>query len=134
MSEIYSLFCLCLCFLGFHSKGFGCGADCDVGGVNEVRLDFIRDNAEAIMNASPVKYIRDSKVHGSLFNSKVTDGTVSCVDTQFFADHTEALEALQSVQEDDDWLLGELLDGHEFLFLVEARSRRSKSHSPRAFS
>ena len=37
-------------------------------------------------------------------------------------DHTELLEALRWVQENIEWPLGDLLDGHEF-FIVELKHR-----------
>ena len=53
---------------------------------------------------------------------------VSSVNTNFFVDHTEPLEALASVKENMDWPLGELTDGHEFLLILEAKRRaRHKS-------
>jgi hypothetical protein len=53
---------------------------------------------------------------------------VSSVDTNFFVDHTEPLEALAFVKENMDWPLGELIDGHEFLLILEAK-RRARSRS-----
>ena len=80
------------------------------------------------MEASPVRYVKDAKLHGSLFDPGDTSGLVSCVDTGFFVDHNEPLEALAWVREAMDWPLGELFDGHEFLLILEARRRfRSKS-------
>ncbi len=89
------------------------------------------------MNASPISYIKDAKPTGNLFNPEAADGTVSCVNTSFFVDHTEPLEALECVREEMDWPLGEVIDGHEFLLILEARRRarsksRSKSLSPAA--
>ncbi|KAI9879999.1 MAG: hypothetical protein M1830_006116 [Pleopsidium flavum] len=106
-------------------------------GIAAVNLDFIREHGEAIMKASPVSYIKDAKPTGNLFNPKAADGTVSCLNTSFFVDHTEPLEALEGIREQMDWPLGELIDGHEFLVIVEARRRarskfRSKSLSPAA--
>lgn len=78
------------------------------------------------MKASPISYVRDSKLRGSLFGTQDPNGMVSCVDTGFFVDHTEPLEALASVQEDMNWPLGKLLDGHEFVLFFEAK-RRARS-------
>lgn len=65
--------------------------------MDEVNLDFVREHGEAIMNASPISYIRNAKPHGKVFDPEVADGTISCVDTSFFVDHTEPLEALECV-------------------------------------
>jgi hypothetical protein len=46
----------------------------------------------------------------------------------FLADHTESSEALASVRETMDWPFGELLDGHEFLLILQVR-RRTQSRS-----
>jgi hypothetical protein len=90
----------------------------------------MRDNAESIMKASPVSYVRDAKLKGSLFNSEDTNGLVSCVDSGFFVDHEEPLEALAWVRELMEWPLGELEDGHEFILILQARRRhRSRSSS-----
>ena len=101
-----------------------------VGSVNTVRLDFIKEHAEEIMKASPISYVKDAKLRGSLFNPEVASGLVSSVDTGFLVDHTEPLEALAWARDIVDWPLGELHDGHEFLLVLEVRRRtRSKSRS-----
>ena len=59
-----------------------------------------------------------------------TSGLVSSVDSGFFVDHAEPLEALAWVRQEMVWPLGELADGHEFLLILEARHRsRSRSTS-----
>jgi len=88
----------------------------------------MKDNAESIMKASPVGYVRDAKLRGRLFNPKDTSGLVSSVETGFFVDHEEPLEALAWVRESMDWPLGELFDGHEFILILQAR-RRSRLRS-----
>ena len=88
----------------------------------------MKDNAQSIVKASPVGYIRDAKLRGSLFNSEDSSGLVSSVDTGFFVDHEEPLQALAWVRESMDWPLGELLDGYEFILILQA-SRRSRSRS-----
>jgi hypothetical protein len=72
-------------------------------------------------------YVKKAKLCGSLFGPEDTSGLVSSVDSGFFVDHTEPLEALGWVREEFDWPLGELSDGHEFLLVLESRRRyRSK--------
>lgn len=72
------------------------------------------------MASCPVKYVRTAQLRGSLLNSEVTDGTVSCADTEFFVDHTEPDAALDAVQRKGiKWPFGRLPEGHEFLVFVE---------------
>ncbi|KAI1739674.1 hypothetical protein F4680DRAFT_421165 [Xylaria scruposa] len=92
-------------------------------------LDFIAKNAGSIMKASPVLYIRDSRLRGALFDDKDSTGLVSGVDTEFLVDHDEPLEALNKVRELWDWPLGELPDGHEYLLIIQGKHRRPSSGS-----
>lgn len=93
-------------------------------------VSFIRDNAEAIMKASPIGYVKDAELRGSLFDPEDASGVVSSVYIKFFVDHTEPLEALAWVREGLDWPLGELLDGYKFLFMLAVRRRdRARSRS-----
>ena len=85
--------------------------------------DFIRDNAKAVIEGSPVSYVQKAELRGNLFDPQDISGAVSCVDTVFFVDHTEPLEVLGSVQKRLDWPLGGLLDGHEFLLIIEDRHK-----------
>jgi hypothetical protein len=91
-------------------------------------LDFARDHAFGLKAASPVNYVKDATLCGSLFDPSYTSGMVSGVDSHFFVDHDEPLEALAWFQEDGSWPLGDLRDGCEFLFLLD-RSRRRRSRS-----
>lgn len=93
-----------------------------------VQLGFISRHAEEVMKASPISYIKNSKLCGSAFDPSDTSGLVSSVDSGFFVDHNEPLEALAWVREEMKWPLGELFDGHEFLLILETR-RRSRSRS-----
>lgn len=100
------------------------------GSINTVRLDFIKEYAEEIMKASPIRYVKGAKLCGRLFNPEDSSGLVSSVDTGFWVDHTEPLEALGWARDTVDWPLGELHDGHEFLLVLEVRRRtRSRSRS-----
>jgi hypothetical protein len=60
----------------------------------------MRIHAEAIMDASPILYVRKARLCGSLFNPEDTSGLVSSVDTRFFVDYTELLEVLVWVREE----------------------------------
>ena len=75
------------------------------------------------MRLSPISYIKDAELCGSLFDPKDTSGAHSPVNTKFFVDYTEPLEALAWVREGLDWPLGELLDGYEFLYILAVRRR-----------
>lgn len=91
----------------------------------------MKDHAESIMKASPVRYVQGAKLRGKLFDAKDESGLVSSVDTGFHVDHKEPLEALTWVRESMEWPLGELIDGHEFILILQAR-RRSLSRSSSA--
>lgn len=93
-------------------------------------VGFIRDNAEAIMKASPIRYVKDAELRGSLFDREDTSGVISSVYTNFFVEHTEPLEALAWVREGLDWPLGELLDGYEFLLTMAVRRRNGSRSRP----
>lgn len=79
------------------------------------------------MKVSPIRYVKEAKLRGSLFNPEDASGLVSSVDTSFWIDHTEPLEVLARTRETIEWPLGELNDGHEFWLILEARQRRSRS-------
>lgn len=51
--------------------------------LSPMRLDFIRQHASAVMKASPVSYIKDAELRGSLFNAEETNGAVSCFHSIF---------------------------------------------------
>ena len=93
-------------------------------------LDFIRNNAEAILRESPIEYVKDAELRGSLFDPEDTSGALSSVNTEFFVDHAEPLEVLDWVRQGRVWPLGELLDGHEFLLMIEARRRYRSRFRP----
>jgi hypothetical protein len=59
-----------------------------------VAVDFIRDNAKAIMKVSPISYVKDAELRGSLFDPENTSEVVSSVYTNVFVDLTESLGAL----------------------------------------
>ncbi|KAI1840061.1 hypothetical protein JX265_014036 [Neoarthrinium moseri] len=99
------------------------------GNIEKVSLDYVRKNATAVMESSPIAYIKNAELSGSLFDTTASDGMVSGVNTHFLVDHEEPLEALRQVREDWQWPLGELLDGHEYLLILPARVHRSRSRS-----
>jgi hypothetical protein len=81
------------------------------------------------MSTSPIPYIRDAELCGTIFDADDTSGIVSGVNTNFFVDHTEPLEALAVVEDEWQWPLGKLPDGHEYLLILPAKQRRSRSRS-----
>ncbi|KAI1935012.1 hypothetical protein LOZ66_005561 [Ophidiomyces ophidiicola] len=104
-------------------------ADDVYASIEKVALEFARQNAKSIMQASPISYIREAKLCGTLFDPQDSTGIVCGVNTGFFVDHDEPLEALELVQENWEWPLGELPDGYEFLLILPGKHRRSRSRS-----
>lgn len=92
--------------------------------MDEIDYEFIQ-TAQQIMKDSPVAYVRDAKLRGSVFSCGEKDNThlVSGVDTEFFVDHAEPEEALMDIHMHGSWTwpLGGLPEGHEFLLLFENR-------------
>lgn len=81
------------------------------------------------MKASPIQYVKGAKLCGTVFNPDDLSGLVSGVDTGFFVDHEEPLQALEVTREYWKWPLGDLPDGHEFLLVLPGKRRRSRSLS-----
>ena len=80
-----------------------------------------------IMQASPIPYIREARLRGPIFDPGDQTEIISGVDTQFFVDHGEPLEALSIVKETCEWPLGSLHDGYEYLLIFPSKYRRTKS-------
>lgn len=98
------------------------------------QLDFMQACASEVMAGSPIAYVQTAKLCGSLFqpDDTVTDdgsSLVSGVDTNFFVNHEEPLDALAWLQDQGLWQLGRLPDGVEFLLIFETPRRRSRSLS-----
>ena len=98
------------------------------GTTNPIQLDFIRKHLGSILRTSPIRYVREAKPRGSLFDAGDASGALSNVDSNFYVDHDEPLEVLVRVRESMDWPLGELLDGHEFVLLLKARHSFGPTH------
>ncbi|KAI0403465.1 hypothetical protein F4802DRAFT_290549 [Xylaria palmicola] len=97
-----------------------------------ISLDFARDHAAGVLAGSPISYVRDAKLRGSLFPQDVAaeEDHISLVDSGFFVDHEEPLSALGWLRDKDLWSLGGLPDGHEFILVFQgARRHRSRSSS-----
>ncbi|KAG2747358.1 hypothetical protein P692DRAFT_20935657 [Suillus brevipes Sb2] len=83
--------------------------------LKDVDLDFIRVHASGILQSSPISYLNDAQLRGTLFEDNCDNGSISSVFTKFYVDHAEPLRVLASYQNKGQWCLGELADGHEFL-------------------
>ncbi|SPO00483.1 uncharacterized protein DNG_03232 [Cephalotrichum gorgonifer] len=94
--------------------------------IEKIDLPFIKEHARAVMDASPVEYIREAAPMGTAFDEDDPSGLVSGADSEFYVDHTEPLKALEAVRQ-ECWPLGDLPDGYEFLLLLHPRPRRSRS-------
>lgn len=94
------------------------------------RLDFMQACASEVMAGSPIAYVQTAKLCGSLFQPDDTvtgsSSLVSGVDTNFFVNHEEPLDALAWLQDQGLWQLGRLPDGVEFLLIFETPRRRSR--------
>ncbi|KAI0089838.1 hypothetical protein BDY19DRAFT_889007 [Irpex rosettiformis] len=97
--------------------------------ISRINLEFIQAHAEGILNSTTVDYLKGIKLKGSLFDPTVDDGTVSLVDTSFFVDHDEPQATLDTYIQDRCWVLGNLVDGHEFFMVVPViRLEVAQSH------
>ncbi|KAL1991183.1 hypothetical protein VTN49DRAFT_5687 [Thermomyces lanuginosus] len=100
-------------------------------GIERVSLEFMRDHAKEIMETSPIPYVREARLRGSLFEPEDdSTGLICGVDTNFFIDHTAPLRNLRSIQRDWKWPLGQLPEGHEYLLILPSKHRLFKSLSP----
>ncbi|KAM3514593.1 hypothetical protein MY11210_001828 [Beauveria gryllotalpidicola] len=97
--------------------------------IEKVSLDFISKNAQGVMGVSPIPYIRDAKLCGTIFDVNDSTGLISGVDTSFFVNHKEPFEALEIIRKSLEWPFGDLPDGHEYLLIVPAKIRPSASRS-----
>ena len=95
-------------------------------GIEKVSLEFIRENAEEVIRTSPIPYVREAELHGSIFEPGDSSGLVCGVDTRFFVDHREPVETLRRARETKEWPLGVLPEGHEYLLVLPGKQRRLK--------
>jgi len=87
-----------------------------------INTNFIAQHAKEIFDVTPIEYLKDIKLRGELFEDNCTSGAVSCVNTEFYVDHAEPLDALGVYKQTTGWCLGELPDGHEFLIILPVAS------------
>jgi hypothetical protein len=75
------------------------GKQCDLKLINKHAKDFIE--------FSKIPYVQEKKLKINI--------NMSLIDTQFFVNHNKLLEILKK---DNKWILGPLIDGHEFFAFV----------------
>jgi hypothetical protein len=99
-----------------------------------IDLKFIANHAKDVIQVCNIPYLSHTQVVGSIFDNQhllavdINQQSVSLVKTDFFVDHKEILMILKGIQE--SWILGPILDGHEFLVVLPTTSvRRSKTPS-----
>lgn len=97
-------------------------------------MEFAQQHAADIISASPINYVKDAKLCGSLFSQNDTTGLVCGVNSDFFVDHAEPLQALDWFKQMGTWQLGDLPDGHEFLLLFDVPRRARLRSSQRKYS
>jgi len=89
-------------------------------GVEEVDLSVVKNYVPAIMQSSPVAYVKAAKPVGSLFDQGCESGSICCADTGLWVDHAEPLAVLDQVRgKGVQWPFGELPEGCEFLVFVK---------------
>ncbi|KAL7277069.1 hypothetical protein ACG7TL_008914 [Trametes sanguinea] len=95
-----------------------CNALCNLFDSNtrDVDLAFMKEHAAAVLECSTPRFLRNAPVRGAFLG--IPGGSYSA-DTSFFVDHAEPIEILQSYIAEEKWPFGELLDGHEFLVLLD---------------
>lgn len=95
--------------------------------IDNLDVNFIRHHALNIIKSTPVTYLKESVLHGKLFNN-VEDGTISSVNSKFFVDHKEVLGYLHEyVAMGRIWPLGTLLEGHEYFIVVPPKHSYTKN-------
>lgn len=91
----------------------------NVFGGRVLDLKFLKDHAVEFMKASPIRYVKEAKLHGALFDSNEGGDAVSVANTEFAVCHLEPEKALQALKErGEHWVLGALPESHEYLLMV----------------
>ncbi|OJJ80737.1 uncharacterized protein ASPGLDRAFT_1501590 [Aspergillus glaucus CBS 516.65] len=92
--------------------------------IDGIDLDFVRINAKGIIRALPIPSVRDAKLRGLLFEEfDASTGLVCGAGTNFFVDHKEPEETLNSIPRTRKWYFGKLPEGHEYLLILKGRPR-----------
>lgn len=86
--------------------------------IDMINVNLIRVNADDIIQASPISYVRDAKLRGFLFNGFDASTVLVCG-----VDHKEPEETLNSIYTTRKWLFGILPEFHEYFLVLEGRAR-----------
>jgi hypothetical protein len=87
------------------------------------------DNLTRIITICNIEYLINQPLIGTLFQLTVEPEKEQPrvqINTQFYTDHAEHLEALTKLAIDMERPLGLLLEGHEFIVMFPVRSSRKK--------
>jgi len=71
-------------------------------GLEKVDLKAIQTHTQSVIESCPVTYVRNARLHRSLFEKYApanNDGAVLCAFTNFWVDHKEPLETLQNIRD-----------------------------------
>ena len=74
--------------------------------------DFIKRNYKYIIDSSDISYLKDK--------SFVFDLNRTVVNSEFYVDHKEILEF---IRKEKNWKLGNIMDGEEFVVIVEQKEQ-----------
>ncbi|KAI0751722.1 hypothetical protein C8Q80DRAFT_1099176 [Daedaleopsis nitida] len=113
-------------FMGLVSSHPGaCNTLCNVYNIRpkEINTMVITKHAAAVVACTNIDYLKNIEFRGSLFQQDTPPETVSLVYMSFWVNHTEPLLALGFYKQCKEWVLGDLLDGHEYFILVPAVER-----------
>jgi hypothetical protein len=92
-------------------------------GIEEVDLTRVKELLPAVLQSSPISYVKAAKPVGSLFDRSDETGAVCCADTGFWVDHAEPMAAMEQVKNDGKkWPFGDLPEGCEYLAFVSKSS------------
>ena len=87
--------------------------------VGSVDTKFIQDNTRKILAATPIPRLKKRPLHGSLFEDDCVTNAVSLINTQFYVNQSQALEALDNYKKEKQWCLGDLFEGHEYVLVLK---------------
>lgn len=96
--------------------------------VDNIDLDYIAQNAPAILQSCPIECIRNAKPAGTLFQPGSESIIVSAADTNFEVDHPEPNQALEVIKKNVKWPLGELAEAHELLLLIQHKRSSDRTN------
>ncbi|KAF2687255.1 hypothetical protein K458DRAFT_415517 [Lentithecium fluviatile CBS 122367] len=81
-------------------------------GLENVDLGVVKKHAHELMATSPVDYVKNAILSGSLLGGdgdgepeKRSDGSICCAITNFYVEHKEPIAVLEEVRKTEDWPL-----------------------------